>query len=267
MTCLTLTQLWSTDAQLHPQHPDPDRYITPGRHHVRLSHYICPGESMCKTSICSDKLLGAVSTMSLLLIVGLVLMTTPGSDAFRWTQTFEDNAYVAACVNGTTNLPWSFTKDTGETVESIHWYFHGENPEKLIALHSANYFFAVPEFSERVQFLDNGGLIMRQLSVEDSGKYSVQISVSDRQNVVSDHMRAAYLEVSDGVHVVQEQVAVLDPETGSRHVTLKCGPIVSQMVDETKGKARFALLEAENTDLKTLVNTLASKVDNNSATL
>nr|KAG5694776.1 hypothetical protein BaRGS_002729 [Batillaria attramentaria] len=37
------------------------------------------------------------------------------------------------------------------------------------------------------------------------------------------------------------------------------------VVDETK--ARLTLLEAENTDLKTLVNTLASKVDNNSATL
>ncbi|KAK7471459.1 hypothetical protein BaRGS_00035895, partial [Batillaria attramentaria] len=166
--------------------------------------------------------------MSLVLGFASFLTATPGSEAFQWTSTLQDNAYVAACVNKTTNLQWSFTRDNGETVHSIRWYFHGESPEKLIAVHTANYFFVVPEFSERVQFLNNGGLVMSQLSVNDSGKYSVQISVSNHTNVVADYTRAAHLEVSDGLRLVQERTAVLDPKTDSRHVTLKCGPIVNQ---------------------------------------
>nr|KAG5688908.1 hypothetical protein BaRGS_009749 [Batillaria attramentaria] len=125
----------------------------------------------------------------------------------------------------------------GETIQDIRYNFRsGEREQELIGTYSADHFFAMPAFSQRVQYVDNGSLVLNHVTLGDSGKYTIEIVVRRAGSSFSDNIRTAYADV-----------------------TAQLAGGATLVVDETK--ARLTLLEAENTDLKALVKSLGNSAE------
>ena len=69
----------------------------------------------------------------------------------------------------------------GESIENVEWFYEGRSSEMIAVLTHGN-FLALPAFADRVKLVQNAGLTVAGVGVEDSGNYSVQISGHDVRN-------------------------------------------------------------------------------------
>ena len=60
----------------------------------------------------------------------------PRVQGLHWSDTSPtDGQTLHQCSGDTLVIPWNFILDQGETVKTIHWYFHGRS-DVLIAVYS-----------------------------------------------------------------------------------------------------------------------------------
>ncbi|XP_070173633.1 ficolin-1-B-like [Littorina saxatilis] len=156
-----------------------------------------------------------------------VLLATflPVTTALQWTDSLTNNTVMTVCSASDIHLPWNFTLSRDERIEDIKWVYRAEDgSEELIAILAAGHFNPLPAFSGRVQWTGQGGVVVSQAGVAESGYYTVMVSTED----VPNHL----LMFSKSVHVLVNGSAAncvdwlkLDPRSGIRTVCISGDPI------------------------------------------
>nr|KAG5701400.1 hypothetical protein BaRGS_032732 [Batillaria attramentaria] len=118
-------------------------------------------------------------------------------------------------------------KVTGEAVQDIKWNYQrkGNDKQQMVAVSAGGTFLPTQQFSGRVRHLATAGIVVREVSVSDSGNYSVQMDVKGVIGMVTGYSRSVYVDVADAFRLTQEPEAVYDVTTESWHVVLKCGAV------------------------------------------
>ena len=81
-----------------------------------------------------------------------------------------------ACANDSVTLACNYSLSAGESLEDVQWFYEGRSLEMIAVLTHGN-FLPLPAFSHRVQYVSGAGITLKQVTVADSGNYSVEISV------------------------------------------------------------------------------------------
>nr|AJA37897.1 C-type lectin [Littorina littorea] len=161
----------------------------------------------------------------------LVLLATSNihTHCLDWSGPLRDNAVLSVCVGDDVTLPWDFQTAENEVTEDIKWEYETNSTSKLIAFYSSERFMPTESYEQRVKCKSNGSLTMNDVTLKDSGMYSIRVEVQS-QDGVSRYQRSASLQVKDSaliedrkVHVQQEGDAVWDNATRTFTITLSCG--------------------------------------------
>lgn len=99
-----------------------------------------------------------------------------GSQPAQWTDSLPDGVLKYACANDSVTLAWNYSLSAGESLEDVQWFYEGRSHEMIAVLTHGN-FLPLPAFSHRVQYVSGAGITLTQVTVADSGNYSVEISV------------------------------------------------------------------------------------------
>nr|KAG5701387.1 hypothetical protein BaRGS_032719 [Batillaria attramentaria] len=63
-----------------------------------------------------------------------------------WTDTMDNNTVVLACAGQDASLPWTFSLESGETIQDIKWnYRQGSRDEEMVAMSVADAFHVTQE--------------------------------------------------------------------------------------------------------------------------
>ena len=89
---------------------------------------------------------------------------------------------IYACEGEDVTIPWDFTLTAGEDIISIEWLFRGASQE-MVAMYSHATFIPLPAFSDRVQRVANGGLILHHVTTADAGNFTIE--VNGKQNTAN----------------------------------------------------------------------------------
>ncbi|XP_070182624.1 uncharacterized protein [Littorina saxatilis] len=165
------------------------------------------------------------------LLTTLLSLTT----ALQWTDSLTNNTVMTLCSASEIHLPWNFTLSRDERIEDIKWVYRAEDgSDELIAIFAAGHFNPMPAFTGRVQWTGQGGIVVSQAAVAESGNYTVVVSTGDATHLLVTFSKTIYVQVADPptaqsgeLHVLQEPDAVLDNRTGQWKVELTCGVLTS----------------------------------------
>ncbi|XP_076450401.1 uncharacterized protein LOC143286648 [Babylonia areolata] len=153
------------------------------------------------------------------------------AQALRWSSSSPNDGQVLyACAGGDVTLPWSYALDQGDVIVSTEWTFQGES-QQLVAASIHGNFFATPSFSGRVQLVPNAGLVLSHVTPEDSGNYSVAVTLHDGSGLIGiPSRRSVTLQVADDLMIAdhelqagQQAEAEYDNSTDQWHAVLTCG--------------------------------------------
>ena len=78
------------------------------------------------------------------------------------------------CDGDDVTIPWAYNLTAGEEIASVEWLFRGAS-EEIVAMYSHGAFIPLPAFSDRVQDMPNGGLILRHVTKGDAGNFTIEI--------------------------------------------------------------------------------------------
>ena len=98
-----------------------------------------------------------------------------GLHSAHWTTSVRNGDAFYACQDSRITIPWQFATSQGDTINDIQWYFSGRS-EELIAVEASDAFVPLPAFATRLQQIDNAGLILSNVTVGDTGRYSVEVN-------------------------------------------------------------------------------------------
>ena len=106
-------------------------------------------------------------------------MTLTGVQPAHWTSTIQDGHQLFLCVGASITLPWQYQLAPGDVVIDIQWTYNGVSDE-LIAMVAQGHFVPLPAFAgNRVQPINNAGIVVNQATVSDTGNYTVAVQGYD----------------------------------------------------------------------------------------
>ncbi|PVD18277.1 hypothetical protein C0Q70_20826 [Pomacea canaliculata] len=151
------------------------------------------------------------------------------SSALVWSSSPEVKENITACAGDDVSIPWSFTTSPTETVIGITWFLERHDGIRTILSSIIDgEFFSLSR--QHVQLVPNAGVRLQNVTVRDTGLYSVHVSTSDDAGHVTINNRSAAVEISappvlsDGQFLARRRAApARDDVTGTWHVVLECG--------------------------------------------
>ena len=87
-----------------------------------------------------------------------------------------------------------------EKLVDIHWMFEGVFTTEIIASFAHEQFLPNPLYSRRVQHVPNAGLSLRDVTLADTGNYSVEVMGYDAAGAFFTEQRSIFLQVAGRVH-------------------------------------------------------------------
>ena len=112
-----------------------------------------------------------------------------------WSEELRDGDPVYVCAGENLLLPWNVSESSEkEGIEDIQWFFHGRSQE-MIAMYADGNFLATASFSNRVQHVGQGGLLLKTVDVADTGNYSIEVSGYNDSGVFFSLRRTAVVRV------------------------------------------------------------------------
>ena len=102
----------------------------------------------------------------------------PGYSCYRWSASLANRAVKYACAGDDVIFPWAVTLSPGETLLTVQWNYQGRSDE-ILAVFDSGLFVLSPAFSSRVSHVTSEGISLSDVSVGDSGRYSVLVTVRD----------------------------------------------------------------------------------------
>ncbi|XP_076445899.1 uncharacterized protein LOC143283539 [Babylonia areolata] len=146
-----------------------------------------------------------------------------------------DNATLAVCEGQNVTLHWQYNHLQGQHLKTEEWHFveDGGSSDRLLAVRSQGQF--VPEAGTTVQleFMPNAGIRLVNVTVQDSGTYSVRVSFNEHGSIKT-YTQTAHVHVSangDGVVENGHLMATVRPgmtrdnRTQDLHLVLACSRI------------------------------------------
>ena len=88
--------------------------------------------------------------------------------------------------------------DEEENLVDMHWIFDGAFSSEMVATSAHEHFLPARLYSQRVRHVTNGGLSLSDVTVSDSGNYTVEVNV-DKQGAFFSHRHSVYLQVGGTV--------------------------------------------------------------------
>nr|QBA18380.1 VIgL family C1q-related protein 14 [Littorina littorea] len=134
----------------------------------------------------------AFSTLNVLAVICIFACGTVRS--FEWDTVPDPVVY--ACAGKTATFPWSFRARPEVMLTDIHWVFEGSFVSEILASLTHNIFLPNPTFSPRLSHVTPAGLIMRDVTMADEGKYTVEVNVVEEGSYVT-HRHSVYMQVGD----------------------------------------------------------------------
>ncbi|KAK7094074.1 uncharacterized protein [Littorina saxatilis] len=164
-----------------------------------------------------------------LFVLVLLVALNKHSYCLDWSGSPKDNDVLSVCVGDDVTFPWDFLTAPNEGVKDIKWQYETNSTSKLIAFYSSGVFETSANYSKRVSYESNGSVTMTDVTMKDSGMYSISFETQD-QNGVGRYQTYVALQVKDikltedrKVHVRQEGGAKWDNTTSTFTLTLSCG--------------------------------------------
>lgn len=117
-----------------------------------------------------------------------------GLHCYQWTNTLPASAVKYVCTGSTAILPWTISLGPGEDIVDIRWLFRGRS-EEVVAMSNHGTFVALPAFSQKASNVPNAGIALRQVTVADTGNYSVEVTGRNSTGVQFTLHRYAILQV------------------------------------------------------------------------
>nr|QBA18389.1 VIgL family C1q-related protein 7 [Littorina littorea] len=146
---------------------------------------------------------------------------------FEWT--FQPDTMVYSCTGKQVTLPWEFKTDDEESVLQISWIFGDVFDSVLVATVSFDTFVPTEAYLQRVHHVTNGGLYLRDVTMKDSGNYTVEVN-TEKHGTLSTSRHSVFLQVGDGLmtqgnelKVKQDPRALWDDSTAQWVIRLICG--------------------------------------------
>ncbi|XP_070207665.1 uncharacterized protein [Littorina saxatilis] len=164
-----------------------------------------------------------------LFVLVLLVALNKHSYCLDWRGSPKDNDVLSVCVGDDVTFPWDFLTAPNEDVKDIKWQYETNSTSKLIAFYSSGVFETSAYYSKRVSYESIGSVTMTDVTMKDSGMYSISVETQD-QNGVGRYQTSVALQVKDSmltedrkVHVRQEGGAKWDNTTSTFTLTLSCG--------------------------------------------
>ncbi|KAK7092517.1 uncharacterized protein [Littorina saxatilis] len=147
--------------------------------------------------------------------------------SFQWET--QPDPVVYSCNGKQVTFPWSFKTQSQERVVDIHWIFDSEWGSQMVATMAHDNFLPTAPYGKRVRHVTNGGLLLRDVTTEDSGNLTIEVNV-DTDGSFHSHQDSVFLQVGDGLmtqdHTLkasQDPVALWDNSTQRWTIRLTCG--------------------------------------------
>lgn len=163
-------------------------------------------------------------------VTAVLLWTCTYAGAFLWSPQLSDGHAVSVCSGWDLVLPWNFTLSDGEDVSVIQWYYQGSSEEMVAMVNLHGQFIPMPAFAARVQFIPGAGLQLQNVSLSDSGNFTVEIVSHAGSGGFATQRLTVGVDVAEPplvdeglLKVTQERGAVYVNETGQWAVQLTCG--------------------------------------------
>ena len=82
-------------------------------------------------------------------------------------------------------------------VEDIKWTYEAAGRgDEIIAIYASGQFLAMPAFSGRVQHSGQGAIVVRHVTLLESGNYSVLVSYLNSANVLTRSDKTVFVQVA-----------------------------------------------------------------------
>ncbi|XP_076444784.1 uncharacterized protein LOC143282840 isoform X2 [Babylonia areolata] len=127
----------------------------------------------------------------------------------QWENKPADVVY--ACAGSKVTLPWRFEVTKNEAVTGVSWIHDGALSSSLMASMVHDHFLATGDYSARVRHVQNGGLVVKDLVAEDTGNYSIEVSVV-AEGLFRSYQQTVTVQVGDGPMVKGDLRADQDPQ-------------------------------------------------------
>ena len=115
---------------------------------------------------------------------------------FEWESL--PDPVVFSCTGKLVTFPWRYKMDDEEDLVDIHWIFDGAFSSEMVATSAHERFLPARLYSQRVRHVLNSGLSLHDVTVGDSGNYTVEVNV-DKQGAFFSHRHSVYLQVGGTV--------------------------------------------------------------------
>ncbi|KAK7105316.1 hypothetical protein V1264_016717 [Littorina saxatilis] len=126
----------------------------------------------------------------------LVLLAALNNHSFclDWNDSPQDNDVLSVCVGDDVTFPWDFQTAAYEDVKDVKWEYETNSTSKLIAFYSSGTFETSEMYAQRVSCESNGSLSMTDVTMKDSGMYTISVETQN-QNGVGRYQRSVALRV------------------------------------------------------------------------
>ena len=89
-----------------------------------------------------------------------------------------DSSVIYACAGAELSLPWTASVNSPGTIDQVTW-IHQSKTRDMIAMAANGRFTPLRRFAGRVQQTTNAGILVDNLTMSDSGNYSVDVMVKN----------------------------------------------------------------------------------------
>nr|KAG5690540.1 hypothetical protein BaRGS_014673 [Batillaria attramentaria] len=154
---------------------------------------------------------------------------------------------MEACTGQKVTFPWTFNVTSSEKVVDIEWHY---NADSLLASYVYGNFLPVPTARQQVHFRPNAGLEIRNVTVADSGVYSVFVvilgDIERQEQIVMLDVSGSGATVN--VNGVDARLAIMEGRMGA--LQSENGQLTSEVTS----------LRQENTNLTSEVQDLKDRL-------
>ncbi|KAK7101881.1 uncharacterized protein [Littorina saxatilis] len=162
------------------------------------------------------------------------MLLIQGFNGLQWTSETQTQSVMQACAGDTITFPWFFTLKDREQLEVIRWLYAppGSDAPVLMADMVSGTFMAVPLYAGRFSYLDKASVDLSQVTLGDSGNYTMVVSIHNGDAFSSIHHTVSVTVTvpsssGESLTVMQADQAVYD-SAGNLHVQLVCGQLTSR---------------------------------------
>ncbi|KAK7474926.1 hypothetical protein BaRGS_00033813, partial [Batillaria attramentaria] len=189
------------------------------------------------------------------------------STALEWTSSasFPNGTKMEACTGQKVTFPWTFNVTSSEKVVDIEWHYNAAvSTDSLLASYVYGNFLPVPTARQQVHFRPNAGLEISNVTVADSGVYSVFVfilgDIERQEQIVMLDVSALETE-GDFVHALKFETSKfyrLDIP-GSSGATVNVNGVDARLAIM---EGRMGALQSENGQLTSEVTSLRQENTN-----